>query len=239
MRFDCEVSGLPANIAVFWNAHNKVKTQSRLFHVVKFGQTFPVGMKQWTLVYSKLRKLLFTIQNCNIEADTSTQSQTRMTLDPPPNSLCYLTLYLTQIPFLTPTTTTAAERETLWSGRVNHCPSIAEQRSDDSHELWLFGTGTRRRWSRWPWDRWGRARETQRSPTLRYDCGRSRYHICCPQALRPAAAVIFSFIFPDCFNVCLAPESPVCVVPASRAYVELPGQPKTTSSGLDAQTLQH
>lgn len=63
------------------------------------------------------------------------------------------------------------KRETLWSARVNHSSAVTKQRSDDLCELWLFGTGTRRRWTRWPWDRWKSTRETQWSPTLRYDCG--------------------------------------------------------------------
>lgn len=79
-----------------------------------------------------------------------------------------LNLLLNSHPFPDP----SPLKETLWSAHVNHGSAVTKQRSDDLRELWLFGTGTRRRWTRWLWDLWENPRETQWSLTLRYVCAR-------------------------------------------------------------------
>lgn len=81
-----------------------------------------------------------------------------------------LNLLLNSHPFPDP------PKETLGSAHVNHGSAVTKQRSDDLRELWLFGTGTRRRWTRWLWDLWESRRETQWSPTLRYDCAHGHTH---------------------------------------------------------------
>lgn len=107
-------------------------------------------------------------------ADISVQTQTRLSHDPLPNCLYQITLLnlpLNSHPFPDPL------KDTLWSAHVNHGSAVTKQRSDNLRELRLFETGTRRHWTRWPWDLWENTRETQWSPTLRYDSAYGQTHI--------------------------------------------------------------